>query len=83
MSKLKLAESALSSLSLKDKKVIVVGGTSGIGEGIAKCCASLGANITIVGRNEVAGNNTIIIITLNVMLSQFHFTRNESLSWKT
>ncbi|KAJ3016327.1 hypothetical protein HKX48_004083 [Thoreauomyces humboldtii] len=40
------------SRSLKDKNVVVVGGTGGIGLAIAARFASLGANIIIVGRNQ-------------------------------
>lgn len=39
-------------LSLKDKKVLIVGGSSGIGLGAAKMIAEQGANVTIVGRDR-------------------------------
>jgi NAD(P)-dependent dehydrogenase (short-subunit alcohol dehydrogenase family) len=39
-------------LSLKDKKVLIVGGSSGIGLGTAQMTAEAGANVTIVGRDQ-------------------------------
>jgi NAD(P)-dependent dehydrogenase (short-subunit alcohol dehydrogenase family) len=39
-------------MDLKDKKVIVVGGSSGIGLAVAKAAAAKGALVTIVSRNE-------------------------------
>ena len=39
-------------LSLKNKKVLIVGGSSGIGLGTAKMTAEAGANVTIVGRDQ-------------------------------
>lgn len=41
---------------LKGKTVIITGGTSGIGEGIAKYFSEAGANIIINGRDEVKGD---------------------------
>jgi NAD(P)-dependent dehydrogenase (short-subunit alcohol dehydrogenase family) len=39
-------------MEIKDKKVIVVGGSSGIGFGIAKMAAEKGANVIIASRNQ-------------------------------
>lgn len=39
-------------LSLKNKKVLIVGGSSGIGLGTAQMTAEAGANVTIVGRDQ-------------------------------
>ncbi len=39
-----------SSLDLSGKKLAVIGGTDGLGRAIAKQAASLGANVTVVGR---------------------------------
>lgn len=43
----------------RNKNVIVVGGTQGIGSGIAIKLSSLGANILIGGRNETLGNKIL------------------------
>jgi NAD(P)-dependent dehydrogenase (short-subunit alcohol dehydrogenase family) len=37
---------------LKDQRVLVVGGSSGIGEGVAKACCDAGAQVTIASRSE-------------------------------
>lgn len=42
-------------LQLKNKVVIVTGGTSGIGEAITRTFAQEGANVVFVGRNEAKG----------------------------
>jgi 3-oxoacyl-[acyl-carrier protein] reductase len=42
-------------ISLRDKSVIVTGGTKGIGRGIAKVLAGLGAQVCVIGRNENDG----------------------------
>ena len=42
-------------LNLYGKQAIVVGGTSGIGNGIAMRLAQANANVAIVGRNKAAG----------------------------
>jgi len=39
-------------LDLKNKRVLVVGGSSGIGEGAAKAAADAGAKVTIASRSE-------------------------------
>jgi len=46
-------------LLLKDKIIIITGGTKGLGKDLAFYCASLGANIVIGGRNETDGNNIV------------------------
>jgi NAD(P)-dependent dehydrogenase (short-subunit alcohol dehydrogenase family) len=38
--------------SLKNKKILVTGASSGIGQGIALTCAQLGAEVYITGRNK-------------------------------
>jgi NAD(P)-dependent dehydrogenase (short-subunit alcohol dehydrogenase family) len=39
-------------MELKDKKVVIVGGSSGVGLGVAKAAASKGAHVTIVSRSQ-------------------------------
>ena len=40
---------------LDGKRIIVTGGTSGMGEGIVRAFPSLGAKVVFWGRNEEAG----------------------------
>jgi NAD(P)-dependent dehydrogenase (short-subunit alcohol dehydrogenase family) len=46
-------------LSLKNKKVLIVGGSSGIGLGTAQMTAEAGANVTIVGRDQTRLNEAL------------------------
>lgn len=48
-----------STLTLTNTNVVVVGGTQGIGAGIAIRCAELGASVLIVGRNAMLGSEMI------------------------
>lgn len=43
-------------MTMKGKAVLVTGGTSGIGEAIARAYASAGADVVITGRDEQRGN---------------------------
>ena len=38
--------------SMKNKKILITGGSEGLGKEIARRCHSLGANVTILARNE-------------------------------
>jgi len=46
-------------MNLAGKKILVVGGTAGIGEGIAIRYSQLGASVYIAGRNESSAENVI------------------------
>lgn len=46
-------------LSLQGKQVLVVGGTAGIGKGIALRFARTNANVTIIGRNQERGQAVV------------------------
>jgi len=48
-----------SALTFPDTNVVVVGGTQGIGAGIAVRFAELGASVLIVGRKETLGSEMI------------------------
>jgi 3-oxoacyl-[acyl-carrier protein] reductase len=45
--------------SLRNKSVVVTGGTKGIGRGIAKVFTGLGAQVCVIGRNENDGSATV------------------------
>lgn len=48
-----------SSLKLSGTNVVVLGGTQGIGAGIAIRFAELGSSVLVIGRNETAGNAVV------------------------
>lgn len=50
---------ANANIYLRDKTSLVVGGTSGIGEGIAKRLAKAKVSVTIAGRNEARGREIV------------------------
>ena len=41
--------------SLKDKVIVIVGGTTGLGLSAARACVAAGANVVIVGRDPASG----------------------------
>jgi NAD(P)-dependent dehydrogenase (short-subunit alcohol dehydrogenase family) len=43
-------------LSLKNKVIVITGGTKGLGKALALKCVSFGAKVVIAGRNEQDGN---------------------------
>jgi len=55
MSQLAAAEAASAAVSMIGKHAVVVGGTSGIGHGIALRLAQAGCSVTIVGRSASRG----------------------------
>lgn len=46
-------------LDLKDKVYLVTGGASGIGEAISELLVKEGANVVVIGRNEVKGKEVV------------------------
>jgi NAD(P)-dependent dehydrogenase (short-subunit alcohol dehydrogenase family) len=48
-----------SALSFPNTNVVVIGGTQGIGAGIATRFAELGASVLVVGRNETLGSEMV------------------------
>src|SRR6266446_6731390 len=46
-------------MTAKDKKVLVTGGTSGIGEAIARAYAAAGADVVITGRDDQRGAHIV------------------------
>jgi len=56
---LKAAKAHNSKFNLQSQKAMVVGGTSGIGEGIALKLASLKADVTIAGRNKTSAERVL------------------------
>ena len=45
-------------MTVQGKKVLVTGGTSGIGEAIARAYAAEGADVVITGRSEERGRRS-------------------------
>jgi NAD(P)-dependent dehydrogenase (short-subunit alcohol dehydrogenase family) len=50
-------------MTVKDKKVLVTGGTSGIGEAIARAYAAAGADVVITGRDDRRGDQIVNSLT--------------------
>src|ERR1700752_5075177 len=50
-------------MPLQDKKVLVTGGTSGIGEATARAYADAGADVVITGRDEQRGEQVVASLT--------------------
>jgi NAD(P)-dependent dehydrogenase (short-subunit alcohol dehydrogenase family) len=50
-------------MTVKDKKVLVTGGTSGIGEAIARAYATAGADVVITGRDDQRGRRIVNSLT--------------------
>ena len=60
---------------LKDKVIVISGGTKGVGRTIAEECAMRGANVVIGGRDEAAAKNSIRLI--HSYGSDGHFVHTE------
>jgi NAD(P)-dependent dehydrogenase (short-subunit alcohol dehydrogenase family) len=50
-------------MTVKDKKVLVTGGTSGIGKATARAYAEAGADVVITGRDEQRGQQIVASLT--------------------
>ncbi|NQV80615.1 MAG: SDR family oxidoreductase [Alphaproteobacteria bacterium] len=50
-------------MRLKDKIVVITGGTDGIGRGCAIAAAREGANVVVTGRNQDRGRTTVDLVT--------------------
>ena len=50
-------------MTVKDKRVLVTGGTSGIGEAIARAYAAAGADVVITGRDDRRGQQIVNSLT--------------------
>ncbi|KAK9506561.1 hypothetical protein O3M35_008468 [Rhynocoris fuscipes] len=68
----------LSSVSLKNKHVVITGGSSGIGKSLAMEAALRGANVTVIARNEQRLINAKTAV--NLCCSKFHQQRIHHLS---
>ena len=64
-------------MELKDKKVMVIGGSSGMGLAIAKATAAVGAKVVITGRSAHKLEDALAEITC---LLQPHLDRQVSFS---
>ena len=58
-------------MTVKDKKVLVTGGTSGIGEAIARTYAAAGADVVITGRDEPRGQQIVESLTMDHARARF------------
>ena len=67
--------------SLKDRSVIVTGGSKGIGKGIARVFASQGAKVMIAARGEAAGNAAVA--ELGADGAEVRFTSCDVSDWQS
>jgi NAD(P)-dependent dehydrogenase (short-subunit alcohol dehydrogenase family) len=58
-------------MTVKDKKVLVTGGTSGIGEATARAYAEAGADVVITGRDEQRGEQIVASLTKDGARARF------------
>jgi len=69
-------KSSNSSQDLSGKYVLVIGGTQGIGAGVARRFSQLGASVAIAGRNETKANEVIELLkkdSKNFKQQEFRF----------
>ncbi|RUS27453.1 hypothetical protein BC938DRAFT_483231 [Jimgerdemannia flammicorona] len=59
MSPIRKFRTANEALNLTGKTALIVGGTQGIGKAVAIQLATLGASVSVAGRNETAGANAV------------------------
>lgn len=68
---------------LKDKNVLITGGSSGIGLAIAKKCLSEGAKVTITGRNdEKLSEVSAVLNSPNLFTVQWDISKNTEIDKK-
>ena len=66
-------------MELKDKKVVVIGGSSGMGLAIAKATAAVGAKVVITGRSAHKLEDALAEIETNVLAYPVDITEMASL----
>jgi NAD(P)-dependent dehydrogenase (short-subunit alcohol dehydrogenase family) len=66
---IQVAKVAASALDLGGKRVVVVGGTDGLGRAVARLAAARGADVTVVGRTfRDAGDSRIKFMKADLSL---------------
>ena len=82
MSQLAAAEAASAAVSMIGKHAVVVGGTSGIGHGIALRLARAGCSVTIVGRSEARGDAIVESMATTAAEQKHAFLKLDAFSLK-
>jgi 5,10-methylene-tetrahydrofolate dehydrogenase/methenyl tetrahydrofolate cyclohydrolase len=82
MSQLAAAEAASAAVSMIGKHAVVVGGTSGIGHGIALRLARSGCSVTIVGRSESRGDAIVESMATTAAEQKHAFLKLDAFSLK-
>ena len=60
-------------MTMKDRIVVVTGGTDGIGRETARALALLGAHVTLVGRNPAKGDTAMRMLRTETGNENVHF----------